>query len=170
MGTFERSGSSLSPDAIPRLDGGITMQLSNTTGATNDNVASLEPPPSPFDLQILLDYNWLQLPDRRHRHGHHRSAHAALSAENPTLSNRVTIDCATCHVATRARDAAQSMRGLDASAFPERFSDPSFNLTRMPGAADALQAQRGFGYFGAQTAFSQRTINESAVVAKALSQ
>jgi len=167
MGTFERSGSSLSPDAIPRLDGGITMQLSNTTGGTNDNVASLQPPPSPFDLQILLDYTQLPTADIGTVT---TEAHAALSAENPSLSNRVTIDCATCHVATRALDAAQSMRGLDASDFPERFSDPSFNLTRTPGAADALQAQRGFGYFGAQTAFSQRTINESAVVAKALSQ
>jgi hypothetical protein len=80
------------------------------------------------------------------------------------------VDCASCHVASRARTNAEQRRAVDTSAWAEAFrANPRFDLRRVDGAGNDPRALRAFGYFGRLSALSQRTINESAEVAEALS-
>jgi hypothetical protein len=74
----------------------------------------------------------------------------------------------TCHFATRVRRNVETGRGIDSSSFAQ-FVDSRFNLQRGAEIGDDPRSQRAFGYLDTKTAFTQRTINESAMVAAALS-
>jgi hypothetical protein len=167
FGSLDRSGDTWAPTAIPLLNGATGQQFSNTQSPGGmPNVGSVSPAPTADDLSLLLDDTALAAAPIDQVTA---VAREALSVENPDLTNRVTTDCITCHVASRARGNAESARALDTTIFPERYFNASFDLARTSQAGNARESQRGFGYFGAETAFTQRTINESAVVAAALS-
>ena len=80
------------------------------------------------------------------------------------------MDCGSCHVASRALRNAREQRNIDTTGHADAYvGNPRFDLRRLDGAGDDPRAMRAFGYFGDQSALSQRTINESAEVAEALS-
>ena len=86
------------------------------------------------------------------------------------ISLALTADCGSCHVASRALRNARTQRALETSTHVDAYSgNPGFDLRRVDAVGDDPRAMRSFGYFGAQSALSQRTINESAEVAEALS-
>jgi len=100
----------------------------------------------------------------------HVALRLALELENPTSRfNPQTDDCVSCHFATRNRGYAEAERGMSTEGWPERFEDPNFSLDRVDAEPNDIRVLRSFGYFGIQSAVAQRTINESAVVAAALS-
>ena len=99
-----------------------------------------------------------------------KALQSALTIENPERSSPKTIDCASCHVASRARANAERRRRVDTSSWPEFYVAASrFDVRRVDAAADDPKALRAFGYQGRDGAWSLRTINESAVIADALS-
>ena len=94
---------------------------------------------------------------------------AVARFENPASSNADELDCASCHYTDAARYYAENrfpdLRDLQPK---DRFQNPNpslFDLSNTSIVARSTRLVRAFGYQGAEPAVSQRTINESAVVA-----
>lgn len=91
-----------------------------------------------------------------------------LTIDDPTQLNADTVDCAACHLATRARERARTL-GASSDGLP-RFAIDDFDLSLgdLGSAAASPQQQRAFGYNGRTAMWNQRVINESAAVADIL--
>ena len=94
---------------------------------------------------------------------------AVARFRNPGHSNADTLDCASCHYADAARFYAENRFPGLADVLPEdAFENPDpalFNLRNTTIAARSGRVVRAFGFHQAEPVVSQRTINESAVVA-----
>jgi hypothetical protein len=165
FGAFDVRAGALSEVTIPRL-GTHTLQGFQEFGNEAFRAGTLMPAAPNDDFPTLLSETEVRLADEGLLS---RAFTSALELEHPLRSSPKTVDCASCHAASRARRHAEQSRTVDNSQHPDAFHAARFNLTRVDGAGDNPRAQRAFGYFGAQTALSQRTINESAQVAEALS-
>ncbi|MDP3151819.1 MAG: hypothetical protein Q8N23_04080 [Archangium sp.] len=156
----------LAADPIPRLSN-LTQQGVQEFGNTEFRSGELQPAAIGDDLSVLLSESEMRLTDARTLD---RAVTSALRIEHPARSNPLTVDCGSCHVASRALRNARAERTIDTSAHADRYvGNPRFDLRLVDAAGDDPRAMRAFGYFGAQSAFSLRTINESAEVAEALS-
>lgn len=167
FGAFDvGAGGSMAAASIPRLDGQTAQQVQEF-GTTEFRNGSLLPSAPNDELDQLLSESAMRLLDSRTLD---KALDSALFVENPHSNSPQTVDCASCHVASRARHHAEAFHGLDTSMRPEAFVPPArFDVRRMDGAGDDPHALRSFGYFGRLSALSQRTINESAAIAEALS-
>lgn len=167
FGAFNVQSGALVADAIPRL-GTLTEQGVQEFGNEAFRSGELQPTVAGDDLDVLLSESAMRLTDTRTLT---RGLTSALRLEHPARLSPKTADCGSCHVATRARTNAERQRQVDTSAWPDAFAaNPRFDLSRTDAVGDNPRALRAFGYFGSQSALSQRTINESAEVAEALSQ
>lgn len=165
FGALNLVGGQLVNDSIPRL-GSLTEQGVQEFGTTAFRSGQLQPDAPGDQFSVLLSENELRLTDQR---TYDRAIASALSLESPAKSNPKTVDCGSCHTASRSLRNAMKERPFDASQFAERYVGNSrFNLSRIDAAGDDPRALRAFGYFGTQSALSQRTINESAEVALSL--
>jgi hypothetical protein len=165
FGAFDVEDGALVAASIPRI--GATAQGFQEFGTPEFRSGQLLPTVSGDDLDVLLSESQLRLTDERTLD---RALTSALRIEHPARESPRTIDCASCHVASRARHNAEQQRQVDTSGWPDAFdAGPRFDLRRLDGAKDDAHALRAFGYFGRLSALSQRTINESAAVAEALS-
>lgn len=166
FGAFNLVAGVLVDDTIPRL-GALKTQGVQDQGSVEFRATELLPTVAGDDLDVLLSESELRLTDERTLN---RALTSALMKEHPERSSPKTVDCASCHVATRARSHAELSRHVDTKGWADHFQgEERFDLRRMDGAGDDPRALRAFGYFGNLTALSQRTINESAVVAATLS-
>lgn len=166
FGAFNRKSAVLEVDPIPRFTD-KNEQVVEEHGNEERRSSEMKPTPSNIDLTTLLSYSETQLADDLTLQ---RAAKEALLIENPDKESPQTIDCASCHLASRALTAAIKDRGIEVTAMEERYVAPSrFDMRRIDTVVNNPFAQRAFGYFAADTALSQRTINESAVIAEALS-
>ncbi len=166
FGALEVVGGALVAEPIPRL-GELTEQGVQEFGNTAFRSGELQPTVPGDDLDVLLSESALRLTDERTLQ---RGLTSALRLEHPARHSPKTADCGSCHVASRARRNAEQRRGVDTSGHPDAFTaNPRFDLTRTDGVGDDPRALRAFGYFGRESALSQRTINESAEVAEVLS-
>lgn len=92
--------------------------------------------------------------------------------ENPGLSNRLTVDCVSCHSATSVRLTGQFsfspfIKDLTASV-PLRIT--GFPGPQMLTSHPAHWNLRALGYFGLQASITMRTVHESARVAEQLNE
>ncbi|MBL8950171.1 MAG: hypothetical protein JNK82_05305, partial [Myxococcaceae bacterium] len=167
FGAFNRMGSTLVADPIPRFNDKKEQQVEEHGNEMRRN-SEMIPSPSNIDLTTLLSYTELQLADDFTLR---RATKEALLIENPDKETPQTIDCGSCHMASRALTFAAADRNIDLQSFTaERYLAPQrFDLRRVDAAKEDPFAQRAFGYFHAHSALSQRTINESAAIAEALS-
>ncbi len=164
FGAFNVERGVLQPDPIPRLPALVVQGVQEFGTETFRNGSLL--PAAPDDrLDTLLSESALRLADPRTVSS---AITSALRLEHPERSSPKTVDCASCHVASRARSHAERSLQLDTSTHPDAFTAEGFELRRADEAGDDPKALRAFGYVGVKSAFSQRTINESAVVARAL--
>ena len=92
---------------------------------------------------------------------------ALLQLENPTLQNADTVDCASCHVATRIRTWFDDHYAPDSDA-PGRYEHMAEAIRADSLATTTNDNLRAFGYFEADAAISQRTANETIEVVRAL--
>lgn len=165
FGAFDVVGGALVAAKIPRTD--VTVQGFQEFGNEAFRSGQLLPSIAGDDLDVLLSESQMRLTDERTLR---RGLTSALQIEHPQRSSPKTIDCASCHVASRARHNAEAQRQVDTSSWPDAFTaSPRFDLRRVDGAHDDPKALRAFGYFGRLSALSQRTINESALIADDLS-
>jgi hypothetical protein len=164
FGAFDVVGGALVDDLIPRLPT-LKVQVVQEFGSASFRNGALVPGAPNDALDTLLRETDMRFADPRTLD---RALTSALRIEHPERSSPKTIDCASCHVASRARRNAERFHRVDSSGHPDFFSAPGFDLTRVDEVKDEPRALRAFGYFGRESAFSQRTINESAAVAKAL--
>lgn len=167
FGIFNRPGGvgPLVEDTIPRT-GGKTVQGFTQDGSETSPAGDFIPTPAGDQLTTLIEAFELAAADELTLQ---RALKAALKMENPAHESPRTIDCASCHVATRSRSHAEEKRGVSTVGWAERFEDGRFDLRRVDGAKNRPDALRAFGYFRTLSALSQRTINESAVIAIELS-
>jgi hypothetical protein len=98
-----------------------------------------------------------------------RKLDAVARFRNPHRTNADNLDCASCHYADAARFYAENRFPVLGDASPaDTFENPApelFNLHNHTIAVNSARVVRAFGYHDAQPAVSQRTINESALVA-----
>jgi hypothetical protein len=96
----------------------------------------------------------------------------ALRIENPTRNTVATVDCVSCHHATRGLARVDGVSFLDANdSNPDRFVPPAGVTAKY--AADGTDAQgpysvHAFGYLGSAVAYTQRLVNEASVSASQL--
>jgi hypothetical protein len=94
----------------------------------------------------------------------------ADSLNNPKQHNAGTLDCVSCHVAQGARRWAENdWRFKDLTQFPNLYKNENANLENLT-VSSKTNRIRAFGYFGKESAISQRVINETAEVVSALNQ
>lgn len=166
FGAFNVQAGALVADEIPRL-GALTEQGVQEFGNTAFRSGELQPEPVGDELSVLLSESAMRLTDERTLQ---RGLTSALRHEHPERLNPKTADCGSCHVASRARRNAEGRRMVDTSRHPDAFvGNPRFDLRRTDAVGDDPRALRALGYFGRDSALSQRTINESAQVAEVLS-
>lgn len=166
FGALNVDNGALVSDSIPRLTN-LTRQGVQEFGNTDFRSGQLQPAASGDQLSVLLSESELRLTDTR---TYDRAITSALQLEHPARTNPRTVDCASCHVASRALTNARRERSVDLSMHADRYQgNARFDLRRVDAVGDDPRALRSFGYFGDQSALSQRTINESAEVAEALS-
>jgi hypothetical protein len=165
FGAFDVENGNLLESMIPRLNQ-LTRQGFQEFGSELFRNGELQPHALGDDLRTLASESMMRLTDERTLK---RAYASALKIENPHLSSPQTIDCASCHIASRAKSNAQFRRMVDESGFAEYFTH-HLTLRREDAAANNPFALRAFGYFKNQSAISQRTINESALIAEQLSQ
>ena len=168
FGAFNRKDLKLEPDPIPRFTDENEQQVTEHGVEERRSSEMIPAPTNDGDFSTLLAYTSIQLADDLTLQ---RATKAALLIENPDKETPQTIDCASCHLASRAVSFAAKTRNLDLSSFADRYVPPStrFDLSRVDQVENDPFAQRAFGYFHAKSALSQRTINESAAIADALS-
>lgn len=164
FGAFDVVGGALVDDLIPRLPT-LKVQAVQEFGTESFRNGALVPAAPNDPLDLLLRESEMRFADRRTLD---KALTSALRIEHPDRSSPKTVDCASCHVASRARRNAERFHQVDSSGHADLFAAPGFDLTRLDAVKDEPRALRAFGYFGRDSAFSQRTINESAAVAKAL--
>lgn len=166
FGAFNVVNGALLADDIPRLTH-QTQQGVQEFGNTDFRSGQLQPEAVGDQFPVLLSESELRLTDTR---TYERAIAAALRIEHPARSNPKTVDCGSCHVASRSLSNAKKERPIDTSVMADAYAGNSrFDLRRVDGVGDDPRAMRAFGYLGTLTALSQRTINESAEVAEALS-
>ena len=165
FGAFDLVDGAMVEATIPRTSE-LTAQGVQEFGTTEFRNGDLQPAAPGDQLKVLLSESSMRLTDDRTLT---KALKSALTIENPGLSSPKTIDCASCHVASRARSNAERRRGVDTSAWVERFVAPArFDARRTDAVGDNPKALRAFGYQGREGAWSLRTINESALIADAL--
>jgi hypothetical protein len=90
---------------------------------------------------------------------------SALKIQNPGMHSPDTIDCVSCHTATSARIWAEKNKDQKPDGNPAAFATTwNVKLTKSP-RAEAPNNLHSFGYHFGDVSISQRTANESAVVA-----
>lgn len=161
---FDRDGSSLTHEQIARVE--ADAQGVQQAGTDASRAGSLNPSPPNDDFETLMTTTDTAQADDYTLESAFKSA---LTFENPNRSSPRAVDCGSCHAASRSRTAAELQRSMDTSSYAERFDDSAFDLRRVDQTPTDPHTLRAFGYFFDQTAFSQRTINDSAVTARALS-
>jgi hypothetical protein len=161
---FDRSGSSLTNEQIARVDSSAQGVQQNGSDASRQG--SLNPSPPNDDFETLMTTTDTAQADDYTLESAFKSA---LTFENPDRSSPRAVDCGSCHAASRSRTAAEQQRNVDTSSYAEHFNDSAFDLSRQDQTPTDPHVLRAFGYFFDQSAFSQRTINDSAVTARALS-
>lgn len=166
FGAFDVTDGALVEDLIPRLDAQLEQGVQEF-GTDDFRSGQLQPEAVGDPFPTLLAESELRLTDQR---TFDRAVNAGLLIEHPGKSSPKTIDCGSCHTVSRALRNAKKERPFDATQFDNHFEgNPRFDLRRVDQAGDDPRALRAFGYFGDRSALSQRTINESAVVAEQLS-
>jgi hypothetical protein len=174
FGAFLNKSGTLDEDVIPRTDMQKEQTQTENGNETRRNT-ELDPAPQNDDLvNTLLSATDVELADPMSLD---RAVEEALHIENPVnaditkMETPQSVDCASCHLASRALTSARKSQNLDMTKYSaDTYAAPSrFDMRRVDQVGENPFAQRAFGYFGSQTAFSQRTINESAVIADTLS-
>ncbi|MGZ3692317.1 MAG: hypothetical protein ACXVAX_12490 [Pseudobdellovibrio sp.] len=132
---------------------------------------TLTPEPTGQDLITYLIGDSDQV-DLTHEQDIRSAVRAAFKIENPQLNNPGTVDCVSCHVAQEAKLwAINKFSTLDFLTENENVIYQSrFSLNNVSPLQDKTNVTRAFGYFLSDAVTSQRTINESAVVANYVNQ
>lgn len=165
FGAFDLVDGAMVEAKIPRTSE-LTVQGVQEFGSLEFRNGELQPAAPGDQLRVLLSESSMRLTDDRTLS---KALKSALTIENPDRSSPKTIDCASCHVASRARANAERRRKVDTSAWAELFVAPArFDVRRVDAVGDDPKALRAFGYQGRDGAWSLRTINESAMIADAL--
>jgi hypothetical protein len=94
---------------------------------------------------------------------------AAMQIDNPDYHNAHSVDCVSCHMATKAAFLGAFYQGVDIREHEDRFDVAPYNGTLTSRHLNDFDVVRAFGYLGTEPAIIQRTVNESAVVARELS-
>lgn len=160
---FDVQGDRLVPVQVAHVAGSSVDFSEATSDPTRERRGTITPSPSGGDDAVAaVDSRVLTALPRAQAEA---TIAELLRIENPERNTPATVDCVSCHVATRARLFGERVLGLDTSRHPDRYVQPAGTT---PGFAGLLSDDpfvlRAFGYLSAVPAVSQRTLNESAHV------
>lgn len=167
FGLFDRQGDEFTASVISTLDDTIQnfMQAGSDVSHTREGVISPQTVrESPLDL--LSSDTVSNLPEDAVTRG----LEDLLKIENPAFFSPNTLDCASCHVAGNTRRFVEALPGvlLPGNAF--RFVAPPGQVAVLADETNASGNSLGaFRYFNRLVAVSQRTVNESTLIADFLS-
>lgn len=167
FGAFEVRNDTATPDPIPRLGVATTQTFAENPFTTpSDRQGSFDPAATQGQLldAILSTRSTLAAPSEAVT----EAVRFAYSVENPRLQNSTTVDCASCHVAPKVRRDTQRLRNIG-NDFPERYRDAP-EMDRDENEIDTSTNVRAFGWKIFSLSISQRTLNESVEVARAIDQ
>jgi hypothetical protein len=166
LGGFDRQGSTFVRLQIPTT---LTSEQELFGGfPTAGDLAGSTPTPttSADDIRPLLSSSVARLADSTTLKA---AFGAALRIENPTKHTPDTIDCLGCHVAMATRTLGETQFGLSSIGHPDRFTS-SRDLSFTPPEEPSLENLHASSYLGTELGLNQRTVNETAAVATALSE
>ncbi len=161
---------------IPRIDPTTVAKLqtffNRSNGGDDFSRSEITPRPEGNDLFTLLMLDSTLIDPVKQRAEIVESIDSIFRIENPRFHTPESVDCVSCHVAGGARNFAfERFPELAAEASPAKFSFRSeWNLTNESPVKNNTRNLRAFGYFGRDAAISQRVINESAEVARVLTE
>jgi hypothetical protein len=169
FGGFKLAGGALQPIAIHGADATSQVTTSDETGQFGIT------PPSP-EASGLEPLRGERVPDGSIGGGTvvltadpaaiHTAMQLTLDVDNPAKQfNPDTLDCASCHVASRARSRATGLGATTDGLAAFTADGFDLELVLSTGLQSSPQQQRAFGYNGDQAVWNQRTVNESAAVA-----
>lgn len=165
FGLFDRSGTGFSAQFIATTRFMEQQLLTKIPGMAGDLEGSTPTPTNdPDNLTILLSGTVARAVDDAARQ---RALTAALRIENPLRHSPDTIDCLSCHVAMATRTFGEQRLGLSSQGNPDLFTSTQDLRFTMP-AQPSLENIHALSYMGTELGINQRTANDSAVVAQAM--
>lgn len=164
FGVYDLTAGAFVPSPIPTTD--QAAEVLNAGVQIGDELSGDMPAPTQprDDLSLLLSTSQARAAGPAAQ----RSAFdAALRIENPRLHTPDTIDCVSCHVSTAVRRAAESTLGLSSADSPSRYPAQA-TLPHEGPARPTLENVHAITYLDDELGLNQRTTNESAEVAAAV--
>jgi len=163
---LKRLGTTFEPVVVPLLDvqeQTTSMNLLDPAAVPPPRSFIISPAPTGSLIHLLADTSTDQSLVES-------AVREALLIDNPTSpKNPQTMDCVSCHLATRNRSYIEQVRQIDTSTWQERFTADDYDLRRTDEVGDDPRSLRSFGYFQRRSSIGERVIHESALVARALS-
>ena len=170
---FDRTDGVWTKMGIPRTQSTIQSFILFVDGMQDlkEFQGTLSPPPQDDLLFVSLVTNSREFKRKRPENEIKTLIQKNIQFENPRLHNPGTVDCVSCHMTqTVLLWGERSFQGWD---WQNDFKNDRFsslmNLKNESVNAFNANRVRSFGYFSDEPIFSQRVINESAMVATALS-
>ena len=165
LGGFDRVGTGFQRLQIPTTTTQEQELLGGFPNAGELAGSTTTPTTSSDDIRTLLSSNSARMANDAAR----RAAYsAALRIENPNKHTPDTIDCLGCHVAMATRTLGETQFGLTSTGLPDLFTTPR-DLRFVAPAEPSLENLHASSYLGTELGVNQRTANETAAVATALS-
>lgn len=172
FGGFDRTTTGFQRLLIPRIGSVVQAFFNRADPADHFSFSDLRPTPQGSDVLNRLVLESSGVDPEKDRTQIIESVIAANRIENPDFHSPETMDCVSCHVAQPARLwAVRTFPALRLDQLGAPFAYRStFNLSNLSPVRENTKNTRAFGYFESDVALSQRTINESAAVARYLNE
>lgn len=174
FGGFDVGNQGLVAASIPRLKGQKSQFFVNGPKAKEDFVNGMISPLPEVneDTLNLLTSDSKKIDLTKDEDQIIQEIWASQRIDNPNFHSPQTLDCVSCHVSQAARSFAEvKFEGLKQKWQEQDFNyiNSDFRLENTSPLKSHTMNIRAFGYFEDQPAISQRTINETAQVASAIS-
>lgn len=162
FGAFDVKNGALVPSPIATLGKELTQTVSNAGFGAAPAFAVTPAPRADDDASLLFRASDAEAATKGEKQA---AFDAALRIENPAFHSPNTMDCASCHLATPARNWAEDNLDVFVDGNENRFTATKLSLVNKAESTISSSNIRAFGYLGDKPALSQRTVNEAAAVA-----
>jgi hypothetical protein len=169
FGGLNYNHGAISPLVIPKIDiAGVQKFINSSPSAGEFAGGGIDLKPNgqnEFDALVANSADAQATTPQKLELAHFTS----VTLENPLLSITDNTDCASCHVAQMTKIWTEGRLPGAASETQNIYTNTKFNLSNAHPNKMRTDNLRSFGWFAGTPSVSQRTINDSAIVADRLS-